>query len=385
MWTAPQDGWSARTGNGWHSGTGDNWPDDTPAGTGWPQAAPGEIAPREGWPQDFPDETAPQTGWPQDFPADTAPQTSWPQAAPDSHRPGTGAGWPHDTPGHHRDGTIPEYPWPEAGTNWPDDTGTNWPDDTGTNWPDGTGGAANWPGTTGSSTHGPNGTGGSANGQSWIGSAWPNEASTAADSWPIAPGDAGPPSAPGDGWREGAASAAAGHGEVETTFRDTARSAAAWPDETGNRPEDQGPRPNGSDRAAGEQAAGEQTAGDRPADHELAGDQRLAMLCYLSVPFLGFLLPLAIYVLKRRKPGFVHGHAAQALNLALTAVLYTFCVLIVGTILALDTISVALLIGVPLVAALWIATLGYVVRAGAAASRGGYFRIPAWICATIAR
>ena len=292
MWTAPQDGWSARTGNGWHSGAGDNWPDDTPAGTGWPQAAPDEIAPREGWPQDFP--------------ADTAPQTNWPQAAPDSHRPGTGAGWPHDTPGHHRDGTVPEYPWPEAGTNWPDDAATNWP------------------------------------------------------------------------------------GEVETTFRDTARSAAAWPDETGNRPEDQGARQNGSDRPAGEQAAGqqtagEQTAGDRPADHELAGDERLAMLCYLSVPFLGFLLPLVIYVLKRRGPGFVHGHAAQALNLALTAVLYTFCVLIVGTILALDTISVALLIGVPLVAALWIATLGYVVRAGAAASRGGYFRIPAWICATIAR
>ncbi len=109
------------------------------------------------------------------------------------------------------------------------------------------------------------------------------------------------------------------------------------------------------------------------------------MLCYLGVPFLGFLVPLAIYVLRGRRSRLVRGHAAQALNLSITALLYTLCVLIIGTILALDTISVALLIGVPLVAALWIATLRYVVRAGVAASRGDYFRIPAWICATIAR
>ncbi len=109
------------------------------------------------------------------------------------------------------------------------------------------------------------------------------------------------------------------------------------------------------------------------------------MLCYLSVPFLGFLLPLVIYVLTGRRSAFIRSQVTQALNLSITALLYTFCVLIVGAILSLDTISVALLIGVPLVAALWIVTLGYVVRAGAAASRGGYFRIPAWICATIAR
>ena len=180
----------------------------------------------------------------------------------------------------------------------------------------------------------------------------------------------------------------------------------AWPDEAGNRPEDQGDRQNGYDRAAGHQAARAQPARDQPArdqashdqaagdhpgpaqlpaDPELAGDARLAMLCYLSVPFLGFLVPLAVIMLKGRRSSFVRGHAAQALNLSITVLLYTFCVLIVGAILALDSISVALLIGVPLVAALWIATLGYVVRAGAAAGRGDYLRIPAWICATIAR
>lgn len=109
------------------------------------------------------------------------------------------------------------------------------------------------------------------------------------------------------------------------------------------------------------------------------------MLCYLGVPFLGFLVPLVIYLVKRNTSRFVRGQAAQALNLSITALLYTVCVLIVGSILALDTIGVALLIGVPLVAALWLATLFFVVRAAAAASRGDYFRVPAWLCATIAR
>jgi uncharacterized Tic20 family protein len=125
--------------------------------------------------------------------------------------------------------------------------------------------------------------------------------------------------------------------------------------------------------------------GQSAADPELAGDERLAMLCYLGVPFLGFLVPLVIYLIKGRGSGFVRGQAAQALNLSITALLYTVCVLIVGSILALDTIGVALLIGVPLIAALWAATLCYVVRAAVAASRGDYFRVPAWICATLAR
>jgi uncharacterized protein len=125
--------------------------------------------------------------------------------------------------------------------------------------------------------------------------------------------------------------------------------------------------------------------GQSAADPELASDERLAMLCYLGVPFLGFLVPLVIYLIRGRRSSFVRGQAAQALNLSITALLYTVCVLIVGSILALDTISVALLIGVPLVAALWVATLFFVVRAAVAAGRGGYFRVPAWICATIAR
>jgi hypothetical protein len=34
---------------------------------------------------------------------------------------------------------------------------------------------------------------------------------------------------------------------------------------------------------------------------------------------------------------------------------------------------------------LWLAILGYAIAAGSAASRGGFRRIPGWLCATIVR
>jgi uncharacterized protein len=107
------------------------------------------------------------------------------------------------------------------------------------------------------------------------------------------------------------------------------------------------------------------------------------MLGYLGVPFLGPLLPLAIYLLRKRSSGFVRGHSAQALNLSITGLLYTLCALILYSMLALDTITVALIIVVPLTVALWLATLAYVIVAASRANRGGYYPIPAWLCASI--
>jgi uncharacterized protein len=115
------------------------------------------------------------------------------------------------------------------------------------------------------------------------------------------------------------------------------------------------------------------------------GDERLATLSYLGVPFLGPLVPLAVYLFKRRASAYVRSHSAQALNLSITALLYTVCALILGTMLALDNIVVALVVVVPLAVALWLITLGYVIVAGSAANRGDYYPVPAWLCATIVR
>ena len=115
------------------------------------------------------------------------------------------------------------------------------------------------------------------------------------------------------------------------------------------------------------------------------GDERLATLSYLSVPFLGPLVPLFVYLAKMRSSAYVRIQSVQALNLSITALIYTFCALILGAMLALDSVTVALSFVVPLAVALWLGTLIYVIRAASRASRGEYFRIPAWLCATILR
>jgi uncharacterized protein len=125
-------------------------------------------------------------------------------------------------------------------------------------------------------------------------------------------------------------------------------------------------------------------ATDRPEPPE-PDDERLGMLCYLGVPFLGPVLPLAVYLFKRHSSGFVRFHSAQAVSLSVTALLYTICVLILGAMLALDSLNLGLAIAVPVAALLWLAILGYVIRAALRAYRGDYYRIPSWLCATIVR
>ena len=117
-----------------------------------------------------------------------------------------------------------------------------------------------------------------------------------------------------------------------------------------------------------------------PAD---PSDERLATLSYLGVPFLGPLVPMVIFLLKRRSSAYTHRHAAQALDLAITTLLYSICTLILGTMLALDSIVLALIVAVPLAVALWLVTLAYVIVAGSSANRGDYYPIPPWICASI--
>jgi hypothetical protein len=125
-----------------------------------------------------------------------------------------------------------------------------------------------------------------------------------------------------------------------------------------------------------------------PSDAELTAppadaDERWAMISYLGVPFLGFLPPLAVYLIKLRTSRFARHHATQALNLSITVILYNICALILAGLLALDSVDAALALMVPLLAGLWIVTLAYLVLAGTAASRGGYYKIPSWLCATL--
>jgi uncharacterized protein len=150
----------------------------------------------------------------------------------------------------------------------------------------------------------------------------------------------------------------------------------------------QGPAPeaNSPGPASGEQpkvAAPEPPAAVGRVYFADPGDERLATLSYVGVPFLGPLVPLVVYLFQRNASSYVRRHSAQALNLSITTLLYTVCALILGAMLALDSIVVALIVVVPIAVALWLATLAYVIVAGSRANRGEYFPIPGWLCAVL--
>jgi uncharacterized Tic20 family protein len=175
---------------------------------------------------------------------------------------------------------------------------------------------------------------------------------------------------PLDPWHTGSQERRAGGGRWPATR-------APWPGPATDRPA------SVLERGTGEQFPVTARDPESRAGPAEPGDERLATLSYLSVPFLGPLVPLFVYLIKMRAAGYIRSQAVQALNLSVTALIYTFCALILGAMLALDSVTVALMIVVPLAVALWLVTLIYVILAASRASRGGYYLIPAWLCATI--
>jgi uncharacterized Tic20 family protein len=131
----------------------------------------------------------------------------------------------------------------------------------------------------------------------------------------------------------------------------------------------------------------DQMTGERAATAEAVRDSDVtwAMLGYLGAIFLGPLIPLAVYLTRRRKSEFMRYHGARALNMALTVLLYLVCCLILGALLALDTITLSLAVAIPLVVILWLFMLKYLVRGAGAAQRGDSYEVPSWICAIIVK
>jgi uncharacterized Tic20 family protein len=112
-------------------------------------------------------------------------------------------------------------------------------------------------------------------------------------------------------------------------------------------------------------------------------DATPAAFGYLGAIFLGPVIPLIVYATTARRSAFLRWHAATAVNLSLTGLLYGVCCAILGGLLALDSIVVAIIIAVPLLLAVWLITLRYLLRGAAAANRGEREEIPSWICARI--
>lgn len=130
-------------------------------------------------------------------------------------------------------------------------------------------------------------------------------------------------------------------------------------------------------------------AQNRPVANGVAGrdsaDATWAMLGYLGAIFLGPVLPLLVYGLRRRRSRFMHYHAARAVNISVTVLLYVICCAILGGLLALDTVTAALIVALPLLFVLWATMLRFLIRGVVAAQHGEPFEVPSWICATIAQ
>ena len=104
---------------------------------------------------------------------------------------------------------------------------------------------------------------------------------------------------------------------------------------------------------------------------------------YLGAIVLGPVIPLAVYAFRSRRSPFLRYHAAAAVNLSLTAALYAVCCLILAGLLMLDSITVALVVALPVAVVTWASMLRYLVRGIGAASRGERYEVPGWICAHI--
>ena len=110
---------------------------------------------------------------------------------------------------------------------------------------------------------------------------------------------------------------------------------------------------------------------------------KAAKVGYLGVIVLGPVIPLAIYAVGARRSPFLRQHAAAAVNLSVTCLLYGLCCAIVGGLLALDIVPFGLVIGILLGLALWLTMLRYLIRGVGAAQRGEQDEIPGWLSAQV--
>ena len=141
-------------------------------------------------------------------------------------------------------------------------------------------------------------------------------------------------------------------------------------------PDPQSPRPDWS--------AARQPGDGRPGEIRTQdADVSLVAFGYLGAIFLGPVIPLIVYAITARRSPFLRWHAATAVNLSLSCLVYGLCCAILGGLLALDSITVAVIIAAPLCVAVWLITLRYLLRGVAAANRGEQYDVPSWICARL--
>ena len=92
----------------------------------------------------------------------------------------------------------------------------------------------------------------------------------------------------------------------------------------------------------------------------------LAALAGFVIPFGNIIGPLVVYLMKKGQNAFVEGEAKEALNFQITIAILTIpCIILLF-----------ILIGIPLLLALWVANLVFIILAAIKASEGTPYRYP---------
>jgi len=98
-----------------------------------------------------------------------------------------------------------------------------------------------------------------------------------------------------------------------------------------------------------------------------SSDKVLVILCHLSLLLgVGFILPLIIYLVKRQDPSPVADHAKEVLNFHISLVIYAL----------LSLPLILILIGIPILILLGLASFICAIIAAIKASEGGFYRYP---------
>jgi uncharacterized Tic20 family protein len=108
-------------------------------------------------------------------------------------------------------------------------------------------------------------------------------------------------------------------------------------------------------------------------------DHLWALLAYLLTFVATIIGPLIVYAVKMNESRYVRYHAAQSLNMAITAYIGGVVAVIVGLVLAVASHGLALVLIIPLFIAYLAAHLVFLILAAIAANRGEYYRVPVFI------